>query len=233
MLLLIVVNSVTLFALSILLLRSLYGLATNVTTIESWEIARHEKLVRRAKVFGGYLDGPDGTKIRIQRQEFPYDIGIWQNIRQGLGGSRNVLSWFWPFAATPPDRSGLDFPTNGFEDDSKPWPPPDPDRIPRAQKPSGNPFNFDSELISDHERVEAFRNRQDADLQRRQAGHFVERRTPFATRLERRNRSPRPLEGESEDTDSQGSGEEAWRSPDGDRLKDFGVDEEIEFYDGR
>jgi palmitoyltransferase len=28
-----------------------------------------------------------------------------------------------------------------------------------------------------------------------------------------------------------GSGEEGWRNAEGDRLRDFGVDEEIEFYD--
>ena len=107
------VNSITLFALSILLLRSLWSLAANITTIEGWEIERHSALLRRARVLGGYLDGPDGIKVRIVKQEFPYDIGIYQNIKQGMGGG--PLSWFWPLAASPSNDSGLEFEVNGFE----------------------------------------------------------------------------------------------------------------------
>ena len=84
-----------------------------MTTIEGWEIERHETLVHRAKKLGGYLNGPNGTRIRLQKQEFPYDIGIYTNIRQGMGSS--PLSWLWPFASTPSNDSGLAFATNGFE----------------------------------------------------------------------------------------------------------------------
>ena len=108
-----VVNSVTLFALSILFARNIWCLGGNVTTIESWEIERHESLVRRARSKGGYLDGPDGMKVHIRKQEFPYDIGIYQNFRQGMGGM--PFLWLWPFAATPSNASGLVFETNGFE----------------------------------------------------------------------------------------------------------------------
>lgn len=84
-----VVNSLTLFALTILLIRSLWCLATNITTIEGWEIERHEALVRRARHSGGYVNGPDGVRVRIVKQEFPYDIGVWRNLKQGMG-SGNV-----------------------------------------------------------------------------------------------------------------------------------------------
>ena len=84
-----------------------------MTTIEGWEIERHETLVRRARLLGGYLDGPDGTKVRIRKQEFPYDIGILRNMRQGMGGT--LWLWIWPFLATPSNKSGLYFETNGFE----------------------------------------------------------------------------------------------------------------------
>ena len=110
---LVITNFVTLFALFILLIRSGWSLCTNVTTIESWEIERHETLLRRAKALGGYLDGPDGIKVRIVKQEFPYDIGIWANISQGMGGG--FLTWLWPFAKSPSSESGLDFEVNGFE----------------------------------------------------------------------------------------------------------------------
>lgn len=109
----VMVNSIMLFALSILLIRSTWSLVVNVTTIEGWEIERHETLLRRARVSGGYLDGPDGIKVKIVRQEFPYDIGFIRNIRQGLGGG--VFLWLWPFAITPSNQSGLQFETNGFE----------------------------------------------------------------------------------------------------------------------
>lgn len=89
--LLIVANSIVLFALIILLVRTVWCLAINNTSIEVWEIERHETLLRRARYLGGYLDGPDGAKVRIVRQEFPYDIGIWQNFRQGMG-TGNVRS---------------------------------------------------------------------------------------------------------------------------------------------
>lgn len=84
------VNSMTVFALFILLVRSLWSLLFNTTTIESWEIERHETLVRRARVLGGYLEAPGGKKIRIAKQEFPYDIGLWSNVQNGMGGSSNV-----------------------------------------------------------------------------------------------------------------------------------------------
>ena len=87
---LLVVNNLTLVAISVLFIRNLYSLGANVTTIESWEIDRHETLLRRARHFNGYLDGPDGVKVRIRKQEFPYDIGIWQNLKAGMGGSSNV-----------------------------------------------------------------------------------------------------------------------------------------------
>lgn len=108
-----VVNSTTLFALAILLVRNIWCLGTNVTTIEGWEIERHETLLRRARVLGGYLDGPNGINVKIDRQEFPYDIGILKNVSQAMGG--NVLFWLWPFAGSLLNGAGLQFEINGFE----------------------------------------------------------------------------------------------------------------------
>ena len=107
------VNSITLIGLGLMLLRSFYSLWNNTTTIEEWEIERHHTLLRRARAFGGYLDCPDGTKIRVKKQEFPYDIGIWKNFAQVLGS--NPLTWLWPLSATPSNESGLEFEVNGFE----------------------------------------------------------------------------------------------------------------------
>ena len=106
-------NSIVLFALAILLIRNIWCLGANVTTIEGWEIERHEALVHRARKLGGYIDGPDGIRIRLQKQEFPYDIGIYENMVQGMGS--NPLFWLWPFSPTPPIKFGLSFETNGLE----------------------------------------------------------------------------------------------------------------------
>ncbi|EZF30082.1 palmitoyltransferase pfa4, partial [Trichophyton interdigitale H6] len=84
-----VVNTIVLLALLILFLRNIWTLGANETTIEGWEIERHKTLCRRARALGGYLEGPNGIKVYIKRQEFPYDIGIWNNIRDGMGGSNN------------------------------------------------------------------------------------------------------------------------------------------------
>jgi palmitoyltransferase len=107
-------NSVVVFGLFILLARTLWCLGANTTTIEGWEIERHETLLRRARYLGGVLEGPNGAKVRITRQEYPWDIGIFSNIAQGMG-SWNPIAWFWPFSFTPSIESGLEFEDNGLE----------------------------------------------------------------------------------------------------------------------
>ncbi len=106
-------NSITLFGMSLLFIRNIWSLGANITTIEGWEIDRHNILVRRARKHGGFLDGLGGARVKIEKQEFPYDIGIFQNIRQWMGTS--MFFWLWPFATTPSNESGLSFETNGFE----------------------------------------------------------------------------------------------------------------------
>ncbi|KAF2186844.1 zf-DHHC-domain-containing protein [Zopfia rhizophila CBS 207.26] len=234
--LLFVINLVTLFALSILLIRNIWCLAVNTTTIEGWEIERHEKLVQRAKYFGGYLDGPDGIKVRIQKQEFPYDIGIWQNFKQGMG-TGNIVAWLWPLSATPPIETGLGFETNGFEDPSLSWPPPDPDRlqrrVPHGSDKSEAAFTYRDANLSAEETLAAFRRRQEADM--------VRRRKPFVQRveaqvaLEKDNEEDEYASDRSEggegSVEGSESGEEGWKNSEGERLRDFGVDEDVEFYD--
>ena len=82
-------------------------------------------------------------------------------------------------------ESGLSFEHNGIEDPSKPWPPPDPDRMFRApahrQMGGGEDEGFTQVLD-----VDAFKRRQAADLARYEDrdGDFVVRRRPFHERLE-------------------------------------------------
>jgi len=235
-----VTNSLVLFALTLLLGRTIWGLALNITTIEGWEIERHETLLRRARTLGGSLDGPDGTKIRIQHQEFPWDIGIWRNLCQTMG-TWNPIAWFWPLAFSPKPESGLVFEHNEIEgmskypstyrmcyanqypiDPSKPWPPPDPDRMYRTPRASLAGDGFTQSMD-----IEAFRMRQEADLQRYSDGERVVRRRPFHERYEHlANASTSDgVYGEAEDTaseDDEEDEEEPLRSRAAERAGDEG-----------
>ncbi|CZT17738.1 related to Palmitoyltransferase pfa4 [Ramularia collo-cygni] len=245
---LITINSFVLFALILLLGRTIWCLSVNTWTIEGWEIERHHTLLRRARALGGYLDAPDGSRIQIQHQEFPWDVGILTNICQGMG-TRNPLAWFWPFSQSPSVASGLSFEHNEIDDPSKPWPPPDPDRLFKVErKPLVGDGFTKSWDIND------FKKRQAADMARHANadGEHVVRRRPFRERMEGpgRHRSDDGADyydnGEYSDVDSEeedgddlsddargggGDGEEAWRNKEGERLADFGVDEMADFYD--
>ena len=85
-----------------MLVTSIYALCLNTTFIEQRELERHETLLRRANSngisdsedgnggSGGLLYLPSGVgEFYLRRQEFPYDIGIWENLVQGMG-SANV-----------------------------------------------------------------------------------------------------------------------------------------------
>ncbi|KAF2806610.1 zf-DHHC-domain-containing protein [Mytilinidion resinicola] len=232
--LLISVNSLTLFVLTILLIRNIWCLTVNTTTIEGWEIERHSTLVRRARHFGGFLDGPDGIRVRIKRQEFPYDIGIWANTKQGMG-TGNILAWFWPLSASPSIESGLTFEENGFEDPSISWPPPDPDRLQCKSIPAprhGSGFTQDGPDYSAEESKKAFKLRQEADMLRWQRPEDqVQRRKPYVKRLEALQEPSEWSSDAAGDDQTSDSGEEGWRNSEGERLRDFGVDEDAEFYD--
>ncbi|RYO30847.1 hypothetical protein AA0111_g5137 [Alternaria arborescens] len=242
-----ITNSITLFVLGVLLLRNLWCLFINQTTIEGWEIERHKTLLRRARQYGGYLTTPEGNKMRIRKQEFPYDIGIWSNMVQGMN-SRNPINWFDPFAATPSLSSGLSFETNGFEDEGTVWPPPDPDRAYRrnATAVNADAFRYAESELNAEDTVAAFKARQAEDA--------VRRRRPYAGATDREvddgelGRNEEDFTYGDDASDEVGyeeeeeelerakggkgrEGEAAWRNSEGERLKDFGVDEDVEFYD--
>ena len=226
---LIVFNSLTLFMVGIMFLRAVYTLATNVTTIEGWEVERHEQLLRRARVMGGFLDGPDGIRIKIDRHEFPYDIGIWQNIRDGMGTS-NIFAWIWPLSFSI-RTDGLSFETNGFEEPGQTWPPPDPDRMPRVshEEAARDAFTYREDLTAAEE-IRAFRERQAADMGRQEALKGPQRRKPFRDRFDASTQEPTNDDYLRDDANEM-SGEEGWQDSEGNRLKDYGVEEDVEFYD--
>ena len=229
-----VTNSITLLAIGLLLARNLWCLGANVTTIDGWEIERHKSLVRRARIRGGYLDGPDGVKIMLKKHEFPYDIGILKNINQGMGGS--PLLWMWPLASTPSNDSGLAFETNGFGGRLPRmslctsivliildgfWPPPDPDRMPKQELSGRNraAFTHDEANMTTEEQVAGFRRRQEEDLKRFDGGN-VSAVDQSRLRMEAsKSKANYILDGHG------------WRDSEGERLDDFGVDEAVDFYD--
>ncbi|PYH91325.1 zf-DHHC-domain-containing protein [Aspergillus ellipticus CBS 707.79] len=222
LLVLLLLNSFTVFMLFLLFVRTIWSLGINTTAIEEWEIERHQTLLRRARHFGGYLTGPGGVRVRIKKQEFPYDIGIFSNIKAGMGGSWNILGWFFPLARTPDRRTGLEFEVNGFEDPHVSWPPPDPDRIPVAarnyQAPSTDAFTHtEGSLLS----------------QSPAADQKVRRRKRFHDRITEQPDSSGSGESTPEysSDEEEQDGEEGWKNSEGERLRDFGVEEDIEFYD--
>ena len=113
-------------------------------------------------------------------------------------------------------------------DPSKPWPPPDPDRLFRAERKPLVGDGFTKEWD-----VDAFKQRQAADMTRYTDadGEFVLRRRPFHERLEKQTRQnadqyyqdENALETDEEsDVEEIGrgrsrsdAGEEAWRNQDG------------------
>ena len=185
--------------------------------IESWELERHEALVARSRKTGGYVYVSGGQRMRIEHQEFPYDVGIWRNLCQGMG-THNILMWFLPFGGGPGIESAASYEVNGFEDEGKVWPPPDPDKMPRAGRPSEDDSAV-KHYGSVGEEVEAFKRRQQKDYERRAA----------KKRQDDEDGSAYEDSGESESEYEEGmDGEEGWTNSDGDRLKDYGVDEEAE-----
>ncbi|CZR55202.1 related to PFA4 Palmitoyltransferase [Phialocephala subalpina] len=210
-----IVNSFTLFALGILLSRAVYSLVTNTTMIESWEIERHEALVERSRKMGGYVYANGGQKVRVERQEFPYDIGVWKNLVQAFGTS-NPIFWILPFGGAPGVESGFEFEENGFEDEGKTWPPMDPDKMPRRERrPSTEtePRKYGTK----EEEKEAFRRRQEVDYKRWVKDKFLDGDEGEGSGEEYESECEEGIDGEP-----------GWTNSDGDRLRDYGVDEEAE-----
>ncbi|EKD18425.1 uncharacterized protein L3040_007549 [Drepanopeziza brunnea f. sp. 'multigermtubi'] len=218
LLVLLVVNTFTLFALGIILIRAGYSLALNTTMIESWEIERHEALVIRSLKSSGYVYASGGQRMRIQHQEFPYDIGFWKNICQAMG-TKNVFKWFMPFSGGPGVETAGNWEVNGFEDTSKTWPPPDPDKMPRSELVERQKFDV-RHYGTPEEELAAFRRRQEQDYKRW---------------LRKENVGDEADGSDDEESENETVGEEdavkekrGWTNSDGNRLHDYGVDEEAE-----
>lgn len=243
-----VITAITLFILTVLLVTSVHSLALNTTMIEQWEIQRHEALVKRAKKNGGYVSKPGGGDLYIRAQEFPYDIGIWNNVCQGMGSS-NPLLWFIPWAGGPSNESVWEFEANGFEEPGETWPPQDPEKIPqpkwqkRRDSLAGGGFKLgQSAQFGDDRVVTDFKRRQEADYAKKGL-RSAAAAAPTSTNLEGSYEwlemdpstdSDSDLEHENikvelkEEYDGVTESRYGWRNGEGERLADYGVDEGAE-----
>lgn len=107
---------------------------------------------------------------------------------------------------------------------------------PKRQFNAEDAFTHKVPDFDDQQAMADFKKRQEEDLKRWQ-NTGLQRRRPFHKRAA--NNAPEqdgsfdpdetPSEGESGSDEE--SGEEAWRNSEGERLRDFGVDEDAEFYD--
>lgn len=213
----------TSLALGIMLVSTLKNWVFNQTMIEGWEADRHEAIAERGGKDWWDIVGPDGKQIRFEKIEFPYDIGFFSNMAQAMGTWFFPL-WFWPFASNPAiDQSGKGagwtWEENGFNRKEGMWPPPDPEKIRQAarQWPVGK-RDYGAELeevgMSPEDRKRAFQQRQDQDSQRR--------RHKLMSELEEVDGVYLDEYSDGVDTDYDGN------DSDGERLRDFGVDEEAE-----
>ena len=223
------VCSMTCLALGIMLVTTTKGWLFNCTMIEGWQLERHEALMDRGGKDWWDITGPDGQKSTIERTEFPYDIGILANMAQAMGTS-NFLVWLSPFAGNPKignsgKGTGWEWQENGFNRREGMWPPPDPEKLRRSTREwSAKRRDFASELQSAESSLPndvcAFKERQIQDARRRNM---------LVAELEE-------FEGYDamDQPDDYSTGSHAsmngtrWMNEDGERLKDYGVDEEAD-----
>ncbi|KAJ9151816.1 Palmitoyltransferase PFA4 [Pleurostoma richardsiae] len=244
-------------ALGILLVTTVKGWIFNRTMIEGWEAERHEAVLERYARRGGWWDdagrgskGP-AAALELEPVEFPYDVGLFRNMAQAMG-TANPLLWLFPLAGGPRVArggrgTGWDWPENGFNARSGMWPPPDPEKMRRTGGWPGAAARQAGELEtqksgSPEEERAAFRQRQAADLRRWQK---VGEQSGIIAELEEdedeEEYNTRPGEEEEdgsteEEDDSDDDyyyeegmdGEPGWTNSDGDRLRDYGVDEDAE-----
>ncbi|KAK0751457.1 hypothetical protein B0T18DRAFT_402532 [Schizothecium vesticola] len=231
----------TAFALLVLLVTTARSCLLNRTMIEEWELERHDAVLARlaadpTTTTSDYWGADGDARVlthALSRVEFPYDVGFFANVAQAMG-TANPLAWFFPLtggptvataAADPPGGgggggAGWEWEENGFNDLPGLWPPPDPEKLRRAQagwpaaakaKEEGGEDEmayYRGVQQTAEETKAAFRRRQEADFQRRGG-----------------------LLAELEETEELFEGSPVWTNSEGDRLWDYGVDEEVERHD--
>ena len=224
-------------ALGIMLVTTVRGWLFNMTMIEGWELERHEAALDRSGRDWWDISGPEGAKLRVERTEFPYDVGVFANMAQAMG-TRNVLLWFFPLAGNPKVNAdtytgtGWVWSENGFNRREGMWPPLDPDKVRQARREwPASRRDFAAELQEMNSRGDdpedvkrAFKQRQARDVKRKKL---------LMEELEEvYDDYPEHTDDDSHADNNELGGENGhaagWTNSDGDRLHDFGVDEDAE-----
>lgn len=93
-------------------------------------------------------------------------------------------------------------------------------------------FTYSDDIQSTQDHVRAFKQRQQDDLRRFGGGHGVfAKRTPFRRRYENHGSDSTEADQVTPLNSNEAADEEAWKNSEGERLEDFGVDVDTEFYD--
>lgn len=234
-----ILNFLTSVALGIMLITTVKSWVLNQTMIEGWEYDRHQAVAERGGRDWWDVVGANGETLRFEKIEFPYDIGFFSNMAQAMG-SGNCLWWFFPFAGSPrvdklSQGAGWAWEENGFNRKEGMWPPLDPEKIRRAARswPAGK-RDYAAELLeleleldaSPDEQKRAFKARQEADLRRRRAASQL-----GEDRVDLDYPDDEP-DDDDDDNARDGPHDPAsvgkWTNSDGERLWDYGVDEDAE-----
>lgn len=245
------VGSVTALALFIMLVNTVKGWLFNQTMIEGWEMDRHEALLSRRHGRRGWWDDDDGAAGQgkpLERVEFPYDVGLWENMCQAMG-SRNPLWWPVPLAGNPRVGAGgkgpgWEWEENGFNREPGMWPPPDPEKARRAGRSwPASRRDFAAELrdvdaADGGDAREAFRKRQEADQLRRRRTAARKLVAELEEEEEDDDYGSDDYDHDDIDDDDDGGYKRRmpppgpWVNSDGETLHDYGVDEDAEAEDG-
>ncbi len=115
------------------------------------------------------------------------------------------------------------------------WPPPDPDRMPRRQYNLADHHPFTHPFASSNIDTQAFHERQRRDYLRFSSNggdpELNHRVPPPRLSDSPSDESGTEDNGSDDDDDLNPNAVNKWRDRDGDRPGDFGVDEEVEYFD--
>ena len=244
-------------ALGILLTTTMRNWIFNMTTIESWEFEKHESQFESGKDWFLDDDGDKAPLERIEfPYDVGFLENVAQGM--GTRNFLLWLFPFAPTPRLGKDGHGVGwrYEENGFNAREGMWPPQDPDRRRGSRWPAMRQDAEDLILpryASAEEEKEAFRRRQEADMLRRKfsqqgdSSRVVEldeedlapprRETDVPSRWKaQRQRILAELEevedydlvDDYEGTPTRQRHQRPWANADGERLRDYGVDEEAE-----
>ncbi|KAF3168419.1 Palmitoyltransferase [Orbilia oligospora] len=247
---LLLANTLTDFAIIVLWIRIIANITEGYTTIEWWEQERHNALVRRKVVRRQLYPFDIGIYSNIclfmNGGVFTWWFPFLPNRAVGEGG-------------TGGNGGGLRYEVNGFEKTWLSWPPPDPEKFGinerrhMQKEMEGGPWTTGEYDVSD---VSAFRRRQREDMKRRGYQKGDDDKDDYASEGE--EEGGRDVDNYKRDEDLldsyldstaggyEGRGIEGtyyderkrqeeikkkWRNEEGERLADYGVDEDADVLD--